>query len=49
MPTREGIRTAIHAIKKAWGLPADAKTWFSLNGDMFHPMTGEFIGNILVP
>ncbi|MEW6197294.1 MAG: hypothetical protein AB1601_01330 [Planctomycetota bacterium] len=38
--------TRIHRIKQAWGLHGADECYFGLSGDVFHPYTGEHIGNL---
>ena len=45
--TRVEFREQIHAIKKAWDLPADFNVKFGPTGDVWNPSSGDLIGSIV--
>ena len=42
----EMARVRIHAIKQAYGIPADQDLTFGLTGDVWDPVSGEYLGTL---
>ncbi len=45
--TRVEFREQLHALKKAWDLPADFNVRFGPTGDVWNPRSGDLLGRIV--